>query len=65
MSYVWIMFWMTFVPWIASLLDAALVPRGNWQEANLDKTTWIVLLVCANFVGAIAYFGWVRRRVRP
>ena len=48
---------------IAALVDAARVPRDNWQAAGLDKTTWIVLILVGGFVGAIAFFGWIRKRV--
>ena len=50
--------------WIAGIVDAALVPSERWQRAGLDKTTWIVLILSANFVGAVAYFGWIRRRLK-
>ena len=48
---------------ISALVDAARVPRGTWQAAGLDKTTWIVLIIVGGFVGAIAFFGWIRRRL--
>ena len=49
--------------WLSALVDAARVPAERWQGAGLDKTTWIVLLIAANFAGAIAYFGWIRKRL--
>ena len=48
---------------ITALVDAARVPSDGWKRAGLDKTTWIVLVIVGSFVGAIAYFGWIRRRL--
>ena len=50
--------------WIAGIVDAAFVPSERWKRAGLDKTTWIVLILSANFVGAVAYFGWIRKRLK-
>ncbi len=50
--------------WIASIVDAAFVPAEQWRQAGLDKTTWIVLILSANFVASVAYFGWIRKRFR-
>ncbi len=48
---------------ITALVDAARVPSDKWQQAGLDRTTWVVLIIVGSVVGAIAYFGWIRRRL--
>ncbi len=50
---------------ITALVDAGRVPGDAWRQAGLDKTTWIVLIIVGSFVAAIAYFGWIRRRLAP
>ena len=47
---------------VTALVDAARVPRHEWEQRNLSKTLWIVLIMVGGILGAIAYVGWIRRR---
>lgn len=73
MSGLFVLFWLLWlgmlafvvlaiVVWILALVEVLRYPDAVWGYAGTDKTTWILVVVLAGWIGAIIY--WLSQRKR-
>ncbi len=46
--------------WLIALIDALRRPTGAWESAGQNQLVWVLVIVLANFIGAVLY--WIIAR---
>jgi hypothetical protein len=50
--------------WIVGIVDVVKIPEHQFRAAGTDKTTWVLIVVLAQAIGAIIWFAAKRSDVR-
>jgi hypothetical protein len=53
----------TMVVWIIFLVEVIRIPDVQFQVAGTEKTTWVVIVAIAGWIGAVAWVAAKRREV--
>ena len=52
------------VLWVLALVEVLRYPDAVWGYAGTDKTTWILVVVLAGWIGALVYWFSQRKRLK-
>ena len=52
-----------FVFWILTIIEVARLPEYQFQAAGTEKTTWVLVVALAGFIGALIWLFAKRRAV--
>ena len=52
------------VLWVVAIVEVARIPEHQFRAAGTDKTLWILVVVLAQFVGALVWYLVKRRDVK-
>jgi hypothetical protein len=50
--------------WIVALIECARMPDPVYRAAGSDKTTWVLIVALAGWIGALIYWFSIRARLR-
>jgi hypothetical protein len=52
------------VLWVVALIECARTPDHVYRMAGSDKTTWVLIVALAGWIGALIYWFSIRSRLR-